>query len=83
MDFTKKELEMILDCINSTLDWTPSNLSPDFYDTINGIECKCLSILDAMEKDPSEMIYPTDKKTYHAPEVTTSLKSLLSGIQLN
>lgn len=90
MDFTKKELETILSCIITTIEWTPSNVAPDFYDTLGHIEAKCQNALNAMVTDYGEMVSSsgknvntTDKQTYHAPEVTTSLNDLLSGIQLN
>lgn len=75
MDFTKKEIETILSCIMTTLEWAPSNVSPDFYDTVNHIADKCQK---ALHKDCVQ----SKHKTYHVPEATTSLGSILSKLDI-
>lgn len=82
MDFTKKELETILSCIMTTLEWAPSNVSPDFYDTLNKIESKCRGHLEHTTASPCNLVQ-TCKKAHHTPEATTSLKSILSNICIN
>lgn len=83
MDFTKKELETILSCIITTFGWAPSSVSPDFYATLNCIENKCRDRLADYASDSSCSTANMHKKTYHAPEVTTSLKDILQDIHIN
>lgn len=75
MDFTKKEIETILSCIMTTLEWAPSNVSPDFYDTVNHIADKC-------QKELRTDCLQSKHKPHHVPEATTSLGSILSKLDI-
>lgn len=82
MDFTKKEIETILSCIITTIEWAPSNVAPDFYDTLNSIETKCRDKLGHTANSPCNAA-PPNKSAYRTPNATTSLKDILSGIRIN
>lgn len=80
MDFTEEELKMILNCVHVTLDWAPNNLSPDFYDTINRITDKCEKGIHKESVCTSNIT--STHKTYHSPDVTTSLKNIISKLAI-
>lgn len=79
MDFTEKELQMILHCASTAVEWSLHSSEPGFYETIDSIATKCRQALPVTDKPVKKL--PV-KSAYIPPKVTTSLGGILKNLKV-